>query len=191
MSTQNDIFSRFAQHTVWDFMISRGIVCLIIGILFILMPLVTIKMLCILLGVFLLINGIFALIKPPKSNNDKRMLLVYGLFCLILGIIILMNQALSIYIFITIFAFIVLVTGANQLITAIKSKSIHGSARLLAVLSGIMSLLLGLALLIRPDIGLKIIGIIIGIYFVAFGILAIATGSVIRKANKNGQTIVG
>lgn len=191
MSGQSNIFSKFAERTVWDFIISRGIVCLIIGILFITMPEASINMLCILLGVFLVLNGILALVKAFKTNNDKKIFLLYGLICLFAGLIILMAPTLLAGIIVTIFALLILISGGNQIVVAIQSKSTPGSARIFAALTGLISIGLGLALLLRPDIGLQVIIMLIGIYFVAFGVLAIATGSVIRKANKKGHTIIG
>ena len=185
MSQENNIFSKFAQHTVWDFIISRGVIALIIGILFITMPGVTISTLCILVGIFLLLNGLMALIKAMKTSNAKKTLLLYGLICLAAGLIILINPALLAGIFVIAFSLLVIISGANQLAAAIKTKSTPGSARILAALTGILSLALGLALLLRPDIGLKVIIMLIGIYFLAFGILAIATGSVLRKNSKH------
>jgi len=185
MSQGNSVFSKFAQHTVWDFIISRGIIALIIGILFITMPLATIDFLCVLIGIILLLNGLVAIIKAMKSDTGKKTLLIYGLICLLAGLIILMNPALSVDVFVMFFAFLVLISGGSQIVAAIKAKSTPGSARALAASTGVLSLLLGLALLIHPDVSMTFIAILIGIYFLAFGVLAIATGSVIRKAGKN------
>lgn len=185
MSNPNDVFAKFSQHAVWDFIISRGIIALIIGILFIAMPLATMKFLCLLIGIILLLNGLVATVKAIRSKTAKKTFLVYGLTCLLLGIIILMNQALSVSVLIMFFAVLVLITGLSQIFAAIKAKSTPGSARALAALTGVLSLILGLALLMHPNIGEKVIPIIIGIYFIAFGVLAIATGTVLRKAVKN------
>ncbi|MBU8902313.1 MAG: DUF308 domain-containing protein [Victivallales bacterium] len=185
MSAQNDVFSKFAQHTVWDFIISRGIVALIIGILLITMPGATISMLCILIGIFLLINGLVALIKAFKPNNGKKTLLVYGLICLLAGLVILTDPGLLAGFFVIVFSLLVLISGVNQLVAGIKAKDNPAIARILAAVAGLISIALGSALLIRPDIGLAIIVMLIGIYFMAFGILAIATGLTIRKNIKN------
>lgn len=191
MSASKDVFSKLTQHTVWDFIISRGIICLIIGILFITMPLAVIDMLCLLLGIFLLINGLIALIKAMKSENGKKMLLIYGLICLSAGIIILIKPVFLAGLIVMVFALLVLFSGVSQVIAGIKAKSTPGSARVLAAVTGLISIALGLALLVRPDIGMQVMVMLIGIYFMSFGILAIATGVVIRKAAKNGNTITG
>ena len=191
MTAQKDLFTKLTQHTVWDFIITRGIVCLIIGILFITMPLAVIDMLCLLLGIFLLINGLGALIKAMKTENGKKMLLIYGLVCLAAGIIILIKPAFLAGLIVMVFALLVLVTGVNQILAGIKAKDTPGSARILAAVTGFISIALGMALLVRPDIGAQVMIMLIGIYFMAFGILAIATGAVIRKAGKSGHTIVG
>lgn len=186
MSAKDDVLSRFAQHTVWDFIISRGIIALIIGILLITMPGATISFLCILLGIFLLLNGLVTLIKAMKSEKGKKILLIYGLICLFLGIILLTKPAFLISIFVIAFSLLILISGANQLVAGIKATKTPVMARILTVLTGLISMALGLALLIRPDIGLEIIVMLIGIYFIAFGVLAIATGMTIRKAIKLG-----
>jgi uncharacterized membrane protein HdeD (DUF308 family) len=184
MTTQSNIFSKLAQHTVWDFIISRGIIAVIIGIFFITMPIASIDFICIFLGIFLLLNGLIALIKAIKSENGKKMLLVYGLFCLSAGIILLTNPAFLVNLIVMVFALLVLITGINQIIAGIKAKSAPTSARLLAAFTGLISLILGVVLFMHSGPATLIIITFIGIYFVAFGVLAIATGSVIRKASK-------
>lgn len=187
MSVKNDVLSRFAQHTVWDFIISRGIIALIVGSLFIAMPEASINIICLFLGVFLLLNGLIALIKLMKSEKGKKVLLVYGLFCLATGIIFLLKPDFLTDLVVKVFALLVFVTGVNQIIAGIKAKSAPGSARLLASFTGVISLILGAVLFVHSDPAAKIIVTFIGIYFIAFGILAIATGMVIRKAAKKGQ----
>jgi uncharacterized membrane protein HdeD (DUF308 family) len=191
MSKPSSVFSKFIHHTVWDYIISRGIVCLIIGILFITLPQASINMLCLLLGVFLLINGLIALIKAMKAKEARNLILIYGLICLLAGIVFLTNPAFLMGVIVIVFSLLVLLSGINQIVVAAKTTSAPVSARILAALTGIISIILGLALLIRPDISIQVMIMFIGIYFVAFGILAIATGTVVRKANKHGHTIIG
>ena len=191
MSQQNNIFYKFIHHTVWDYIIPRGIACLIIGVLFIAMPKASINMLCILLGVLLLLNGLIALIKSMKGNGDKKIIMMYGLICLLAGIIILMKPALLAGIIVIVFSLLVLISGINQIVIAIKTKYTPVPARVLAAFTGLISIALGLALLMNRDAGAQVMVMLVGIYFAAFGILGIVTGLVIHKANKHGHTVVG
>ena len=184
MSTKNDVFSKFAQHTVWDFIIFRGIVALIIGVFFIAKPLATIHFLCIMIGIFLLINGLVALIKAMKSDKGKKTLLIYGLICLGAGILFFSNPAFLAEILVTIFALLILISGVNQIIAGIKTNATPVAARILTFLTGLFSIILGIILLLHLNDAKEVIAIIIGIYLVAFGILAIATGAVIKKTIK-------
>jgi len=189
MSQSNDVFSKLVQHTVWDFIISRGIACLIIGILFIAKPEASIKIICIFLGILLLLNGLIALIKAFKTEKGKKFLLAYGVFCLAAGIILLIQYEFLVNLIVMVFALLVFITGVNQMIAGIKAKTAPTSARLLASFTGVISIALGVVLFVHSGPATKMVIIFIGIYLVAFGILAIATGTVIRKANKDGQTI--
>lgn len=190
MTAQKDLFSKLTQHTVWDFIISRGIIALIIGILFIAMPKASIDFICIFLGVLLLLNGLIALIKAIKSENGKKMLLVYGLVCLSAGIIILIKPVFLVNLIVMVFALLVLITGINQIIAGIKAKSAPTSARLLAAFTGLISLILGVVLFTHSGPATILVITFIGIYFIAFGILAIATGVLIRKAAKSEHPVV-
>jgi uncharacterized membrane protein HdeD (DUF308 family) len=89
------------------------------------------------------------------------------------------------------FALWIIISGGNELMAAWKIRSHPMPARVLTGITGFISILLGLMLLFHPKIGLEIIIMIIGIYFVAFGILAIATGSIIHRANKDANTMIG
>ena len=190
MSSPSNVFSKFIHHTVWDYIISRGIASLIIGILFIAMPQASIKMLCLLVGIFLMINGLIALVKAMKESEAKKLILVYGLICLLAGIVFLINPEFLLGIIVIVFSLLVLISGINQIFVAVGANQTPVSARILAAATGIISIALGLAFLIHPDISIQVMIMIIGIYFLAFGILAILTGAVIRKANKNGHTII-
>ena len=185
MSEQQKVFSKLAHHAIWDFIISRGIISLIIGILLLTMPGATILTLCLFVGFFLLINGVTTLIKAFKIHEHKAFMISYGLFYLLAGIIILLRPILVEGIFFIIFTIWILITGLQQLITAIKAKHRPKQARILTAITGIISLALGLTLVFYPHIGFGIVIAIIGIYFLSYGILAIGIGALIHKAEKN------
>jgi uncharacterized membrane protein HdeD (DUF308 family) len=184
MTKQIDRIYRLAHHAVWDYIFTRGLLALVIGIIFVSMPASATTFICILLAVFLLINGITALVKSMKGDYNKNSLLVYGLICLIAGLIVLMQPIIAKVGLVWIFALWVLIAGINQFINASKSKNIPMSARILTALTGLLSIILGIALLLNPKIGLEVIVVVIGIYFLIFGIISILIGALMHRTSK-------
>ena len=184
MITKTNNYFTASQNSMCDFIISRGIFALIIGTLFIAVPGIAIVAICILLGIFLLFNGLTALIKGVKSNTNRGLTLAYGFICLVAGLIILIHPIILEGFFVLIFALWVLISGLNQLVAAYTDKHNPASARILTAVTGLISVIFGIALLVYPNIGLRFIVILIGIYFVVYGIFAITIGSVINRTNK-------
>ena len=191
MLERNNSFYKFVHHTVWDFILYRGILALLLGILCITIPGITLNTFCILVGIFLLLNGLAALLKAMKKDSNKKIHLIYGFAFLAAGIIILAYQIVAEWVLVVLFSLWIIISGGNELMAAWKIKSHPTPARILTGVTGLISVLLGLMLLAYPRVGLRVIIMIIGIYFVTFGILAIATGSVIHRAGKNANTIIG
>ncbi len=186
MAKTNDYF-KAVQHTIWDFILLRGFFALVVGIIFIAIPGIAITTLCLLLGIFLLFNGLTALLKAMKMNAGKGLFLIYGFICLAAGLGILIKPEWLKDIFVLIFAIWVLISGSHQLVKVYKAKHGPVPARILTALVGVISIIFALALLFHPDIGIRFIVILTGIYFLVFGVLALTIGIVVHKANKQAQ----
>lgn len=183
ISKTNDYFAA-VKRTIWDFILFRGILALVVGIIFIAIPNIAINTLCVLLGIFLLINGLAGLLKAVKMDAGKGLFLIYGFICLAAGVVVLTKPAFLKDLITIAFAIWVLLSGGHQLVKVYKSK--HGPilARILTVLVGVISIVFAMAILFHPDIGIRIIVRLTGIYFLVFGVLALTIGIMVRKASK-------
>lgn len=184
MLTNANLF-KLAHHAIWDYVISRGLLALLAGILLISMPGAATLLVCLIIAFFLIVNGVMALMKTVNATANRNSLLAYGLICLAAGIVILLNPLLLGKLFVWVFAIWVLISGVNQCTSAVKDKAGLTSARILTGITGLLSVILGLALMINADLGLKVIVTVIGVYFLAFGLLAIMIGIVLHRANKH------
>ena len=72
--------------------------------------------------------------------------------------------------------------GLLGLVLAISEKEM--AHRGLFALQGLLSLILGILIMIGPAIGAALLVIIIGVYFVFWGILSVIMGVKIRSAKK-------
>ena len=178
---------KLAHHAIWDYVISRGLLALLAGILLIAMPGAATIVVCMIIAFFLIINGVMALLKTVNATANRNSLLAYGLICLAAGIVILLNPLLLGKLFVWVFAIWVLISGINQCTSTVKDKASPTSARILTGITGLLSIVLGLALMFNTALGLKVIVTVIGVYFLAFGILAIMIGMVLHRANKHRQ----
>jgi uncharacterized membrane protein HdeD (DUF308 family) len=78
------------------------------------------------------------------------------------------------------------VTGVLEIVAAIQMRKYITGEWLLA-LSGVASVLFGVALLINPAIGLLTLALIIGAYAVVFGVLLLLLGFRLRGLERSAQ----
>lgn len=164
----------------------RGLAAVIFGILTLVVPHITLFVLIIFFGAYALVNGAFAIFVAIRGRETMRnwvWLLVEGVAGVLLGILTLrwpQVTALVLLIFIAAWA---LVTGFGEIIQAIELRKIISNEWLL-VLSGVLSILFGLILLIFPSAGALGLLYIIGIYAIIFGGLLMALSWQLRSMRK-------
>jgi uncharacterized membrane protein HdeD (DUF308 family) len=163
----------------WWLLLLRGIVAIIFGILAFVMPGITLLTLIILYGAFVLVDGILAvgaaIWGEGRAGNagPRWWLAVVGILGIIAGILTFVwpgITALVLLIFIGVWS---LLNGIFTIIGAIRlRKEIDDEWWL--VLSGALSVLFGLAVLIMPGAGALAVIWLIGIYAILYGILLVA-----------------
>jgi uncharacterized membrane protein HdeD (DUF308 family) len=163
----------------WWLLLLRGIVAIIFGILAFVMPGITLLTLIILYGAFVLVDGILAvgaaIWGDGRAGNagPRWWLAVVGVLGIIAGVLTFVwpgITALVLLIFIGVWS---LLNGIFTIIGAIRlRKEIYDEWWL--VLSGALSVLFGLAVLIMPGAGALAVIWLIGTYAVLYGILLVA-----------------
>ena len=168
----------------WWTLVLRGVAAVIFGILAYVWPGITFTVLVLFFGAYALWDGVFALIAAFRTQAERRWPLVLeGLVGIAAGVLTFIwpgAATLALLIIIGAWAF---VTGIFEIVAAIRLREeIEGEWLLLV--SGLLSVLFGIAIAIWPAAGLVAVTWLIGAYSIVFGILLIVLGFRLRNWGK-------
>ena len=162
--------TRSAVDHWWAFAV-RGAAAVVFGILAFAWPGVTLAVLVLLWGAYALIDGILALVGAFRVGHDHRWgLLLEGVVGVAAGIATFVWPSLTALVLVYIIAFWALVTGVLELVAAVRLRQVIDDEWWLA-LSGIASLVFGIALIVAPGAGALALIWLIAAYAIIFGLL--------------------
>ena len=165
----------------WWTLVLRGLAAVLFGIWAFVWPDVTLTVLVLLFGAYALWDGVFALIGAFRTQGEKRwMLILEGVVGIIMGLVTFLWPGAATLALLTIIAAWAIITGIFEIIAAIRLRAeIEGEWFMM--LSGLLSVLFGIALAIWPVAGLVAVTWMIGSYAIIFGILLIILGFRLRN----------
>jgi uncharacterized membrane protein HdeD (DUF308 family) len=157
----------------WDMVLVRGIVAVLFGIATLFLPGITLIVLVALFGGYALVDGVISIIvaiKDRKETDNWWLMVLFGLVSIAAGVLTFAWPGITaISLFYVIVAWAI-VSGVFEVILAIQlRKEIEGEW--LMVLSGLVSVALGILLMTRPAVGLLTVLWMIGIGSIAYGVL--------------------
>lgn len=157
----------------WGWVALRGLVAVLFGLLALFLPGITLAALVLVWGAYALVDGVFALIAGWRIRDQGKPLwplVLVGITGLAAGIVTFLWPGVTALVLLYIIAFWAIVAGVFQIAAAIRFRKeiqnewLHG-------LSGLVSLLFGVMLVIQPGAGALALVWVIGLYAVFFGIL--------------------
>jgi uncharacterized membrane protein HdeD (DUF308 family) len=168
----------------WWTLVLRGMAAVIFGILAYVWPGITFTVLVLFFGAYALWDGVFALIAAFRTQADRRWPLVLeGLVGIAAGVLTFIWPGAATLALLIIIGAWAIVTGIFEIVAAIRLREeIEGEWLLLV--SGLLSVLFGIALAIWPAAGLVAVTWLIGAYSIVFGILLIVLGFRLRNWGK-------
>jgi uncharacterized membrane protein HdeD (DUF308 family) len=158
----------------WWVLALRGLCAIIFGILAFVWPGITLGALVLLYGVYALVDGILSIIAAVSKREGSGLpwwaLLLQGLLGIAAGIVTFAWPGITALFLLFLIAAWAIVTGIFAIIAAIRlRKEIQGEFWL--ALSGILSVVFGVLLFVRPGAGALTVVWLIGSYAIFFGIL--------------------
>ena len=150
-----------------------GAAAIAFGVLALVWPGVTVTVLVFLFGIYALVDGIGSLLAAWRHRGDlvhRGHHLGEGLLALLIGVIALVWPDITALALIVLIALWALTTGIVEISLAVRLRRVITNEWWLA-LSGILSILVGIILLVRPGAGALAIAIVIGIYAILFGVV--------------------
>ena len=166
----------------WAFLI-RGIAAVIFGVLTLLAPGISLVTLVVLFGAYAFADGIFAVvmaIRQRGGRNPRWVLWLEGLAGVGAALVTWFYPGLTALALLFLVAGWAVVTGVLQIMLAIRLRKVI-SGEWLLVLSGVLSVALGVVLALFPAPGVIALVLWIGAYAMLFGALLIGLSFRLRS----------
>lgn len=168
----------------WGWIVVRGAVAVLFGVLALAWPGITLAALVIVWGAYALADGVLALIAAWRVRDQGRpfwSLVLVGLLGIVAGVLTLWWPAITALVLLMVIAVWAIVTGIFQIVAAIRLRKLIEGEWLLG-LSGLVSVIFGMLMVASPRAGALAVLWIIALYAIAFGVLLIVLGVRLKSA---------
>ena len=167
----------------WGWIALRGLCALIFGALALVLPGVTLTLLVIVWGAYALVDGVLALAAGLRMRDNGRplwSLIIVGLLGIAAGIATFFWPGLTALTLILIIGSWAIAIGLLQILAAVRLRQ-HIRGEWLHALSGLLSVVFGLAVVWRPGAGAIALAWLIGWFAILFGVILIAMAFKLRS----------
>jgi uncharacterized membrane protein HdeD (DUF308 family) len=159
----------------WGWVLLRGIVALLFGVITVFNPAIALMTLVLLFGTYALLDGIFMAVWAIVNRRGRPRwvaLLVGGLLGIVIGIQTLVTPNVTAVALLAIIAIWSILVGMAELVAAIKLRKMLTGEWML-MLAALASIAFGLFLFARPGPGALAVVMWIGVYATVSGILLV------------------
>jgi uncharacterized membrane protein HdeD (DUF308 family) len=166
----------------WWLLVFRGVFAVLFGVLTFVWPNITLLTLVFLFGAYALVNGIFTLglsVRAPKGTPGIVTIVLLGLLGVVAGILTFVYPGITALSLLWIIAFWAIFTGVFEVAAAIRLRK-ELSNEWVLILSGLLSVVFGVLVMLNPSAGALSILLLIGVYAILFGIMMLALAFKIR-----------
>jgi uncharacterized membrane protein HdeD (DUF308 family) len=167
----------------WWVVALRGVVAIIFGLLTFVLPGITLAVFVLLFGAYAIVEGIFNVIAAIRGRAGRApwwALLLEGLVSIGAGVVTFVWPGLTALVLLYVIAVWAVITGVLEIAAAIRLRKLITGEWWLA-LSGVLSIVFGVLLMIAPAAGALVVVLWIGAYAVVFGALLIGLAFRLRR----------
>jgi uncharacterized membrane protein HdeD (DUF308 family) len=169
----------------WGSFVLLGLLAIVFGIVIALFPQVTTAVMVELIGIFILIISFGVILMSavaPGGLKGSILLAILGIIGFFFGLATILSPYVMGRVIFILAGIGLFIGGLLGLVLAVSEKEM--AHRGLFALQGLLSLIVGILIIASPLIGAALLVIIIGAYFVFWGILSVIMGARIRMAKK-------
>lgn len=171
----------------WWLPLVRGIAAILFGIAAFVWPGLTLAMLVLLFGAYALVDGVFGVVDSIRYRDriaNWGLWLLEGILGIVVGALTLLMPGVSAFVLLMFVAGWAIAGGVLRIVAAIQlRKRIEGEW--LLGLSGVLSILFGVLLVVVPAAGILSLVWLIGAWAVVFGIVLTVLAFRLRRAGKD------
>ncbi len=167
----------------WWLLALRGVFAIIFGLIALFAPGIALRAFIIVFGVYAIIDGIAAVviaIQERGSLSRWGWVLFEGIISILAGIVAFVYPGLTALALLFVVAIYAILTGILEIVAAFVIRGFAAREWALGI-AGILSIIFGIILFIRPGAGLLAILWLVGIYAIIFGILFIVRAFQMRS----------
>lgn len=168
----------------WAWILAFGIISALVGLAAIFWPGATLVVVAVVFAVQLIVGSVFrfaaAFAVPAESGWLRALQALLAVLSFVVGIYLLGHVSLSLLVLALLLGFYWMFHGITELFVAIGHPELPGRAWM--ILSGILSIVVGVILVVAPGISLFALTLVIGIWLVIFGVMAVIRSLQIRSA---------
>lgn len=162
----------------------RGVLALIFGVLALVWPEATVLALALLFGIYAIVDGI-GLIAGGLDRGGERgrrwLYVLAGLLGIAAGVIALLWPQLTALTLVVLAGAWAIVTGVLEIAAAVRLRRELTGEWVIALL-GIISVIAGVIILLRPDVGAVALATVLGVYAIIAGAVLLVAAWRLRKA---------
>ena len=171
----------------WPILALRGILAVLFGLTAFIWPELSLRLLVYLFGAYALGDGLVSvvyLLAGQLKRNDWWLPLLKGLASIAVGVAVFVWPLLTAVLLLIFIAIRAVILGALDIISAIRWREEAVGPGLL-VLGGVVSLLFGLFVLIRPGAGALALLWLVATYAVVVGVVQLVLAFVVRRRGRD------
>jgi uncharacterized membrane protein HdeD (DUF308 family) len=162
----------------WWALVIRGLAAIAFGVLTFVAPASSLRALVVLWGAYAIVDGIFSLVLSIRGARVVRgwgWLLVQGIVSIAAGVVTFVWPGITALVLLGVIAFWAVAMGIAEIATAIRLRRyLHGEWMM--ILSGTLSVVFGVLLVVNPGTGALAVTWLIGSYALVFGGLLVGLG---------------
>jgi len=171
----------------WTSVLARGLIGLAFGIVLLAWPGATVFSAIIVFGAFAIVTGLFGAVAAVGRRREHWVWsLVGGILSVIVGIVALAYPGETAKVLLFLIAALAIVWGVSDILLALGVRGqLSGWGRVFLVLAGLIAVAFGIYAFANPGEGALAILWLIGIFWLAWGILLTIVSFAVRSAQKN------
>lgn len=176
---ENPVWTPLADN--WWFLALRGLAAIAFGIMAFAWPGITLLTLVLLFSAYAVVNGILTMVQAFSCRQGRSgSLVLEGVISLLAGIVAFLMPGITTLALLALIAAWAIVSGIFEIVAAIRLRKVIEHEWLL-VLAGILSILLGIALIVRPAATALALVWWVASFAIVFGVLLVALAFRVRS----------
>lgn len=162
---------------VWWAVALRGVLAILFGLATLFLPGLALTTLALLFGAYALLDGVAAIVSGLREHRGRWPLILLGLLGVVAGVLTFLNPGITALTLLSLIVWWAVLTGILEVIAAIRfRRQIPGAWEWLIALSGLLSVVLGVLMLVFPVGGALAVEAWIAAYALIAGVTLLVLG---------------